>query len=51
VDATHPTAGTAISFEKFFACSLDAAIPSFNQFGILNPTNKLITRERRDVFP
>ncbi len=51
VNATDPTAGTTFAFQKFFARSLDAAMPGFNLFGILNPTDKLIARQRRNVSP
>jgi hypothetical protein len=51
VNAAHPAAGAALSFEKFFACSLDTAVPGFDLFAILNPTNKFIARKRSNVFP
>ncbi len=51
VNATYPAARPALSFKQFFARPLDAAVPGFNLFGILHPTDKLVARKRRNIFP
>jgi uridine kinase len=51
VDAAQPTAGAAHSIEQFFAGSADAAASGLNLFGVLNPADVLITRERGKALP
>lgn len=51
MDTAQPAAWPAITFQQFFACSLDAARASFDLFGVFDPTDKLVARKRRNIFP
>ena len=51
VDAARPAAGTALSFQEFFACPLDAALACLCLFSVLNPADELVTAKRRQFLP
>jgi hypothetical protein len=49
--ATSPTTRPAHPFFEFGTHSLDPVTSCFPFFGIFNPANPLITRERRNILP
>lgn len=51
MDAAEPAAWAAVAFEEFLARAPDTAVPCLDELGVLHPADKLVPRERRDVFP
>ncbi len=51
MDAAEPAAWATVAFEELLAASADAAVPGLDELGVLDPADKLVSRERRDVFP
>jgi hypothetical protein len=49
--AAGPAARPALSLHKPRARPLDPPAPCFRLFGILDPADPLITRERRNILP
>lgn len=51
MNAADPAAGATLAFEQLFAGSFNAPVTGFNLLGVFNPTNKLVSGQRRNVFP
>ena len=51
VNTADPTARPALAFEELFTGSLDAPLPGFELFGVFDPADELVARQRSDLFP
>ncbi len=51
VNTAYPTAGPFLTFEKLLYSPLDPLYASLFLLCIFNPTNKFVSRDRRQVFP
>jgi hypothetical protein len=51
MNAPNPATRPALAFKQFLNSSFNTALSGFNLFGIFHPTDKLIAREQRNIFP
>lgn len=51
VDASSPAAGALFAFQQFLARALDAALACGGLFGVIDPADKFITTQGREILP